>query len=171
MAPPRTFELDALKDLLKNEPDWSNVRYAQALTDANKAKGLSIFVSPQSVAQAIYTHRWEWEAEGISIRVKRRRSGLVSALTANTGITIPDGPLQSQMELRYMRALDRMAEGLPVKPESLIVPARNWEARLRRERHVIDLYPDGTVFERPAAPHELDRYNQLVSIVAAYRPN
>jgi hypothetical protein len=85
--------------------------------------------------------------------------------------SIPDA-LQGQIELRRLRQLDRLAAGLPVgghgeEPDL----ARRFAARLHRHRLVLDLHPDGRVFERSAAPWELDGDGQLVSLVAAYRPH
>lgn len=171
MAPPRTFNLDLLKQLITEHPDWTNPRYAEALTADNRANGGRTVVTAHLVSATVTRMRQAWEAEGILVPRKRRRSQLVATLVANTGVEIPD-LLQDQIQLRRLRQLDRLADGLPVGGhEGEAERARAFEAKLRAERHVIDLYPDGTCFEREAAPHEIDTRNQLVSIVASYRPS
>ena len=168
MAPPRTFDLEKLKELIRAHPLWTNPQLAEALTEHNGPGSRP--VSPHVVAATKNRLKSQWEAEGITFPSLRGRSDLVAMLVQNTGTQIPD-LLQDQIELRRLRQLDRIRLGLPVggdKGER--ERAKAFERMLRRERKVIDLYPDGTVFLRSAAPWEIDDHNQLVSIVTAYRP-
>lgn len=170
MAPPRTFSLDLLKELVRDHPTWTNRQYAEALTADNREHGRQATVSPHLVSATISAKREEWEEGGLLAPRKRRTSQLVAALTANTGVTIPD-MMQDQIELRRLRQLDRIDAGLPVGGhDGEADRALAFESMLRRERKVVDLYPDGAVFLRAAAPHELTDHNELISIVASYRP-
>lgn len=170
MAPPRTFDLDTLKALIQSNPDWSNPQLAAALTEHNHACGRETVVIPHVVAATISRLRPQWESEGIIAPRKRRSSDLVSRLVKNTGTTIPDA-LQDQIELRRLRQLDRIRDGLPVGGhDGEADRALTFERNLIGNGQVIDLYPDGTVFRREAAPWELDGEGQLIDIVTAYRP-
>lgn len=175
MAPPRTFDFDVLKQLLKDHPDWTYTQLAEELTRDNRSTGPgdprhNLVVVPHIVAATVSRLRPKWEAEGIPMPTKRRSSELVATLVRNTGVTIPDA-LQDQIELRRLRQLDRIKARLPVGGhDGEAGRARAFEQELRRERLVLDLHPDGTVFRRAAAPWEIDDHNQLISIVAAYRP-
>jgi len=171
MAPPATFSLGKLKELLRAHPVWTNVQLAEALTEDNRLNGRDTTVSPHLVAATIYRKRQVWESEGVIRPLQRRTSQLCAALFANTGVRVPD-MLQDQDILRKLRVLDRLADGLPVGGHpSEADRAKRFEATLRQQRKVVDLYPDGTAFLRPAAPHELTDDNALVSVVAAYRPS
>jgi hypothetical protein len=170
MAPPRTFDLDKLKTLIQSHPDWSNPQLAAELTRHNEACGVPARVRAGTVAQAVSAHRDEWEAEGIIAPLKRRSSDLVSRLVKNTGTPVPDY-LQDQIELRRLRQLDRIRDGLKIGGHPGEADrALTFEQKLIAGCQVIDLYPDGTVLIREAAPWELDADGHLIDIVTAYRP-
>ena len=95
MAPPRTFDFDVLKRLLKDHPEWTYTQLADALTDDNRTASTddprhNLIVVPHIVAATISRLRAQWEAEGVPMPAKRRTSELVAALVRNTGVTIPD---------------------------------------------------------------------------------
>lgn len=170
MAPPRTFDVDLLKQLIQADPEQSNPQLAAALTEHNRASGRTNIVTPHVVAATISRLRPQWEAEGIIAPRKRRTSDLVARLVRNTGTTIPDY-LQDQIELRRLRQIDRIRDGLPVGGhDGEATRALTFEQKLIAGCQVIDLYPDGTVLIRDAAPWELDSEGHLIDIVTAYRP-
>lgn len=162
MAPQRTFDLDTLKRLLSEHPGWTSSELADALTQDNWANGRDVVVSSHNVTATISRLRLRPPV--------RRKSDLVATLVKNTGTVIPNA-LQDQRELRRLRQLDRVRDGLPVGGDDGEADrALAFEAKLIEQRHVIDLYPDGTVFERAAAPWELDADGNLIDIITGYRP-
>jgi hypothetical protein len=170
MAPQWTFDPELLKQLIVEHPDWSNPQIAEVLT-ADNAKHGRPAVDPARVASAKNRLKARWAAEGVKVRSLVHRSELVSALTRNTGITIPDERMkQDHVYIRYLRVLDRLREGLPVKPPEMADRARRFERALRQDKRVVDLREDGEPFLRAAAPWELDSRNELISLVASYRP-
>lgn len=167
MATPRAFDHDLLKQLLRDNPQATNSELAAVLTEDNHRHGRGV-VTSHLVAAAISRNKARWAAEGIS-RPDITRRGLIERLTANTGRTIPDR-FQRETCLRRLRQVDRLQQGLPVRPEREIRYAQRFEEDLRSGCKVVDLDPEGRPFVRQAAPWELNADGQLVDLVAAYRP-
>jgi hypothetical protein len=169
MAPPRTFDYDTLKGLIRSCPEWSYARYADVLTaEARETDPHAPRIKPDAIRRVVSQYRDEWIEQGLRIPSRGLVYGeLLPPLTAvatNNWMATP---------LRYLReiAKDRRGEA-PVTDNEAIIrgQALRWEGRLRENRQIADLTSDGQVIIRPAKEDELDEDGQILEIAAWVLP-
>jgi hypothetical protein len=168
MAPPRTFDYELLKQLVREHPDWSYHDYARVLTlDMRNRTGDPgyPFVMPNTVAAAIGRNRDRWAEEGI--RIEDNRVPVYSELIPRSWYIAPSHKMDT--ELRHLRVIARLRRGVETSSKEER-QARQFEQRLRTRREVVDVSPRGRPVIRPAEPWELDETGQLREIVAQPRP-
>jgi hypothetical protein len=162
MAPPRTFDYELLKRLLREHPDWSMYEYAKALSEDNWTRDPHApAVGHNAVATAISKNRWPWEAEGIPVGDKR--------VPVYDELIPPDWKLaegqRMHIHLRKLRTLARIRRGEKVgsdpKGER---QALQFEREMRESGQVVDVSSRGVPYLRSAEPWESD------DIVARPRP-
>jgi len=164
MAPPRTFDYDLLKQLVRDHPDWSYHEYASVLTlDMRQKTGDPSYpaVMPNSVAAAISRNRDRWRDDGVLIEDQRVPvySELIPARWH-----IPE-VYKMDTHLRKLRTLARLRRGLGAAPREAR-QALQFERTLRDRKEVVDVTPQGRPIIRPAAPWELDSDGGLIDVVA-----
>ena len=168
MAPPRTFDYDLLKQLVKNHPDWSYHQYAQVLTqDMRNKTGDPRYpaIMPNSVAAAISRNRDRWRDEGLNI--SDQRVPVYRELIPERWRVSPSERMAT--ELRHLRTLARLRRGEGATGKEAR-QALQFERRLRSNREVVDVTQRGHVVVRPAMPWELDSTGSLTEIVAQVEP-
>lgn len=168
MAPPRTFDYDLLKQLVRDHPDWSYHQYAQTLTlDMRNKLGDPHYpaIMPNSVAAAISRHRDRWIEDGL--KIQDERVPVYSELIP-TRWHIPE-IYRMDVHLRKLRTLARLRRGLGANPKEAR-QALQFEQTLRARKQVVDITPQGRPVLRPAAPWELDETGELIDVVAMPEP-
>ena len=168
MAPPRTFDYDLLKELVKQHPDWSYHQYAQVLTrDMRNTTGDRNYppVMPNSVAAAISRYKDRWAEDGLIIT--DQRVPVYRELIPERWRVTPSDRMAT--ELRHLRTIARLRRGDGATGKEAR-QALQFERRLRANREVVDVTPRGRVVVRPAMPWELDSTGDLVDIVAQVEP-
>lgn len=168
MAPPRTFDYDLLKELVKQHPGWSYHQYAQTLTqDMRNKTGDPHYpmVMPNSVAAAISRHRDRWREEGLTI-TDQRVPVYKELIPERWRVTPAD---RMATELRHLRTLARLRRGEGATGKEAR-QALQFERRLRDRREVVDVTPRGRVVIRPATAWELDSTGNLIEVVAQVEP-
>lgn len=170
MAPPRTFDYDLLKRLLRESPEWPYSRYADVLTeDARTRDPLAPRVKPDAIRRVVSQYRDEWEKDD-GIRFPAR--GLVygellpplTAVAENHWMATP---------LRYLREIAKERRGqaaLTDNEKTVRGQALRWEGRLRESKEIVDIAEGGQVVVRPARADELDEQGDLLEIVAWVLP-
>jgi hypothetical protein len=162
MAPPRTFDYETLRRLVREHPDWSYHMYARGLTlEARKRDSKAPWVKSSAIQNVISRYRDEWNDQGDLIRFRNTR---YPELLPELGRIAVD--YRNHVILRRLRTLARLNRGEPVYDTSVAAQALRWEAQ-RRERHeVVDISARGKPFLRAAEPWELDDQGELVALVA-----
>lgn len=168
MAPPRTFDYDLLKELVREHPDWSYHEYAKVLTldMRNKLNDPSYpAVMPNSVAAAISRNRDRWADDGLVI--EDQRIPVYRELIPDRW-HIPE-TYRMDTHLRKLRTLARLRRGLGANPREAR-QALQFERTLRERKEVVDITAQGRPVLRPAASWELDDSGELIEIVAQLEP-
>jgi hypothetical protein len=169
MAPPRTFDYDLLKRLIRDHPEWTYPRIADALTaEARTRDPGAPRVLPYSVRRVVSQYRDTWRDEGVTVPVKG---------TVNTDLLPPTGSIAPSQRmstpLRYLREISKQRRGEePYTPTEATMrrQALRWEARLRGNREIVDFNDNGTVVVRPARADELDGKGELIELAAWVLP-
>ena len=164
MAPPRTFDYELLKQLVREHPDWSYHEYARVLTrDMRDKTGDPKYpaVMPNAIAAAISRNRDRWVDEGLMVEDQRLPiyTELIPARWR-----IPEA-YRMDTHLRKLRTLARLRRGLGADPRAAR-QALQFERTLRERKEVVDITAQGRPVTRPAAPWELDDRGELIEIVA-----
>lgn len=164
MAPPRTFDYETVKHLLREHPEWPYSRYADQLTEeVRKTDPHAPRVLPDSVRRVVSQYRAQWEDEGTVIPVR----GVVHAdLAPPLGIIAPSQRMATP--LRYLREISKERRGEhPVTDNERTIrgQAIRWEARLQDNRELVDVTDLGMVEVRPARADEL-KDGKLIDIAA-----
>ena len=168
MAPPRTYDLELLKRLVRNHPDWSYHEYARVLTDDMRARtGDPRYpvILPNTVAAAISRYRDRWREDGI--RVDDNRMPVYRELIPARWRVSPAHKMDTP--LKHLRTIARLRRGLGASQMDAR-QALAFERRLRERREVVDVTPNGRPVIRPAAHWELDGKGELIEIVAQPAP-
>jgi hypothetical protein len=165
MAPPRTFDYDSVKRMLREHPDWPYAKMADVLTEeVRRDDPHAPRVLPDSIRRVVSQYRAQWEDEGVVIPSR----GVVHAgLLPPTGMVAPSERMSTS--LRYLREISKQRRGeAPVTDHERIIrrQAIKWEARLRENREVVDVTENGLVEVRPARAHELDEDGRLIELAA-----
>lgn len=165
MAPPRTFDYDLLKRLIREHPDWTQVRYADILTaDVRKRTPGAPRVLPDSVRRVVSQYRDQWQDEGIQVP---QRGTLNTDLLPPTGSIAPSQRMTTP--LRYLREISKQRRGEEPYTHTEAMMRRQalrWEARNRANREIVDVTDHGTVIVRPARADELDDQGNLIELAA-----
>jgi hypothetical protein len=161
MAPPRTFDYELLKRLLREHPDWSMYQYAKALSEDNWTRDpRAPAVSHNAVATAISKNRWPWGYEGVP--VNDRRVPVYDELIPREWK--PAEGKRMHVHLRKLRTLARLRRGQEAgtdpKGER---QALQFEKKLKDTRQVVDMSSRGVPYLRGAEAWEDD-------VVASPRP-
>lgn len=165
MAPPRTFDYDLLKRLIREHPEWPYNNYADVLTeDARKRDPYASRILPDSVRRVVSQYRDQWEDEGATIPLR----GVI-----HTGLLPPLGMVAATQRmatpLRYLREISKERRGeAPVSDSERHVrrQAIRFEARLRENREIVDVTAAGVVEVRPAREGELHPDGSLIELSA-----
>lgn len=168
MAPPRTFDYDLLKQLVREHPDWSYHEYARALTlDMRNTTGDPHYpaVMPNTIAAAISRNRDRWADDGLV--VQDQRVPVYSELIPPRW-HIPE-KYKMDTHLRKLRTLARLRRGLGASSREAR-QALQFERTLRERKEVVDITPQGRPVLRPAASWELDSTGELIDVVAQEQP-
>lgn len=165
MAPPRTFDYELLKRLVREHPEWPYADYANLLTqDARRDNPRAPRVKPDSVRRVVSQYRDEWADEGVRAPAR----GVVCAdLLPPLGSVAPNQRMTTP--LRYLREISKQRRGeAPVTDNEAIMrrQALRWEARIRANREIVDITPNGIVEVRPAMAGELDDEGRLLELAA-----
>jgi hypothetical protein len=165
MAPPRTWDYDLLKRLIREHPEWTYSQYADVLTDDVRTRDpFAPRVLPDSARRVVSQYRSQWEDEGVVFPDR----GVVHA-----GLLPPLGMVAATQRmatpLRYLREISKERRGeAPASDTERYVrkQAIRFEARLKENREIVDVTPNGFVEVRPAREHELDECGNLVELSA-----
>lgn len=165
MAPPRTFDYERLKKLIREHPDWTYPRYADELTaTARAADPGAPRVLPYSVRRVVSQYRDTWQDEGLKVPLRG---------TVNTDLLPPTGSIAPSQRmttpLRYLREISQQRRGEePYTPTGAERrrQALRWEARLRENREIVDITANGIIEVRPAGADELDDQGNLLELAA-----
>lgn len=165
MAPPRTFDYELLKKLVREHPEMPYDGYADVLTkDARKADPRAPRVLPGSVRRVISLYRDQWQEEGVPIPLR----GVVHAdLMPPTGSLAPSQRMATPV--RYLREVSKARRGESPVTEHEAVSRRQalrWAARLQENREIVDISENGYVLVRPARADELDSKGNLIELAA-----
>jgi hypothetical protein len=168
MAPPRTFDYELLKRLLREHPDWPMYLLAKTLSEDNWTRNPHAQpVRENAVATAISKHRFEWQFEGVP--VGDRRNPIYDDLIPPTW-KVAEGQ-RMHIHLRKLRTLGRLRRGTDVgsdpKGER---QALQFEGKLRETSQVVDISPKGVPYLRSAEPWELDEDGNLLDVVGRAKP-
>jgi hypothetical protein len=165
MAPPRTFDYDLLKKLVRERPELPYSDYADELTaDARRTDPNARRVLPDSVRRVVSQYRAQWEEEGITIPAR----GVVHADLLPPLATLAPSQRMST-PLRYLRELSKERRGdAPASDYERTIrgQAIRWEARLRENLEVVDVTELGIVEVRPARADEIGSDGRLIEIAA-----
>jgi hypothetical protein len=166
MAPPRTFDYELLKKLLKDHPEFGYAEYADALTkDARKTDRYASRILPGAVRRVVCQYRDTWmEEDGIQVP---QRGVVYRNLLPPTGSVAPTQRMATP--LRYLREIAKQRAGeAPVSENERIIRAAalRWEGRLRENREIADITELGIVEVRPARADELDGKGNLLELAA-----
>lgn len=169
MSARASFNLELLRHLRTEHPDWSNDRLAEALNDDNEVNGRPRTVTANTVSAAVTRNRAKWKAQGFSLPRLRRQSAWLRELMEYRGyLTIGTEENKGNVTLRRLRACERLSLGLSVNPDEA-EKARRWEELRRAERTVVDLSM-GRAILRAAEPWELDAHGNLRALYALPQP-
>ena len=164
MAPPRTFDYDLLKRLIREHPDWPYARLAAALTeDVRRTDPHALDILPDAVRRVVHDYRDRWEREGTAVPDRRLGNDIrvpLSRVSENYWMATPT---------RYLRELYNARQGLAPVGESGEQRRRavlRWEARLRETGQIVDITSLGEVIVRPATPDELDDEGNPLEVAA-----
>lgn len=165
MAPPRTFDYDLLRRLIREHPDWSYAQYADRLTgDAREKDPGAPRVLPDSARRVVSQYRDQWEEQGVRMPAR----GVVHAdLLPPLGSVAPNQRMSTP--LRYLREVSkerRHEEPFTDAEATMRRQALKWETRLRANKEIVDLGEHGRVLVRAARPDELDGKGELKEIAA-----
>jgi hypothetical protein len=165
MAPPRTFDYDLLKRLIREHPEWGYAQYADVLTkDVRQKDPRAPQVLPDAARRVVSQYRDQWEDRGMKIPSR----GVVHAdLLPPLGSVAPNQRMSTQ--LRYLREISKERRGeAPVTDYESTVrhSALRWEARMKENREIVDVTDQGIVIVRPAEPGELDERGNLAEVAA-----
>lgn len=165
MAPPRTFDYDLLKRLVREHPESPYSKYADVLTaDVRQLDPHAPRVLPDSVRRVVSQYRAQWEDEGVQIPVR----GVMHAdLAPPLGMIAPNQRMATP--LRYLREISKERKGeSPVTGHERIIrrQAIRWAARQRDNREIVDVTEHGIVEVRPAGADELDEDGKLIELAA-----
>jgi hypothetical protein len=165
MAPPRTFDYDLLKRLVREHPEWPYADYASLLTeDVRRDDPHAPRVKPDSVRRVVSQYRDEWEDEGVRVPA---RGVIMADLLPPLGSVAPSQRMATP--LRYLREISKQRRGEAPVTDSEAIQRRQalaWEARMRDNREIVDLTSHGIVEVRPAGADELDAEGQLRELAA-----
>jgi hypothetical protein len=165
MAPPRTFDYDLLKRLLRDHPEKPYADYADVLTvDARRKDPHAPRVKPDAVRRVVSQYRDDWKDEGL---VLPARGVVMADLAPPLGTVAPNQRMTTP--LRYLREISKERRGeAPVTENEAIVrrQAIRWEARMMENREIVDIIATGTVEVRPARADELDKDGNLLELAA-----
>lgn len=165
MAPPRTFDYDLLKRLVRDHPEWPYADYAEELTrDVRTRDPRAPVILPDSIRRVVSQHRAQWLDEGVPVPVR----GVIHAdLMPPLGSVAPNQRMSTP--LRYLREISKQRRGeQPVTDSERIIrrQALRWEARNRENREIVDITEHGFVEVRPARADELDEQGNLLELAA-----
>ena len=165
MAPPRTFDYDLLKRLVRDHPEWPYAFYAEVLTrDARTRDRKAPVVLPDSVRRVVSQYRAQWQDEGVTVPVR----GVIHAdLMPPLGSVAPNQRMSTP--LRYLREVSAWRRGeQPVGDAGRNIrrQALRWAARLQENREIVDVTDNGFVEIRPARADELDERGNLLELAA-----
>jgi hypothetical protein len=159
MAPPRSFDYELLKQLVREHPDWTMHQYATELTAHNPAGQEP--VRRDAVTAAIGRNRDRWKLDGVDAGWDRRQPVY--------GELIPWSPMKEQFKmhvyLRKLRTIARMRRGLTVDSPRETRQALQFEKMLRETKQVVTLGPRGRPVLVQAREDELDPDGQLIELV------
>jgi hypothetical protein len=168
MPAPPAFDYDLLRDLYLQHADdgWSTGQYQAALTEAIRATDPAAEMPlATTIRSVISRHRVEWD-QAAHRDTHQRTARYIE-------IAPPEGALASAYKMdtpiRYLREVAADARGsVPTTQPGIRTrtTALNWAARMRAERQLVDLTPDGRPYTRPAKPHELNGLGELISLAA-----
>lgn len=165
MAPPRTFDYDLLKRLVRDHPGWPHDRYADVLTkDVRRSNPSAPRVLPHSISRVISLYRDKWQEEGVTLT---QRGVVFGRLVPPLGAVAPSQRMATP--LRYLREIAKQRQGLkPVTDNERVLrrQALRWEERMRENREIADISPNGIVVTRPAGAGELDDEGELIELAA-----
>jgi len=165
MAPPRTFDYDLLKQLIRQHPEWGYAQYADVLTaEARKDDPRAPRVLPDSTRRVVSQYRDQWEEEGMKIPV---RGVILDDLLPPLATVAPNQRMAT--ELRYLREIskERCGEAAVTDNEAVMRHrAIRWEARMRENREIADVTELGSVIVRPARADELNEDGSLREVAA-----
>lgn len=169
MAPPRTFDYDLLKRLVREHPEWPYASYADILTQDNRTRDPGApRVLPDSVRRVVSIYRDQWREEGVEVPLRG---------TVNTDLLPPTGSIAPNQRmstpLRYLREISKERRGeepYTSTEAAMRRQALRWETRLRENREIVDFTEHGVVEVRPARPDELDERGELIELVAWVLP-
>lgn len=164
MAPPRTFDYDLLKKLVRDHPDWSYHEYARVLTEDTRDKTRDPnfpAIMPNTIAAAISRNRDRWRDEGID--VEDNRVPIYTELIPSSWHVAPAHRMD--VPLRKLRALAAIRRGLHVEPRERR-QALQFERYLNETKQVVDLSARGIPQVRPAEDWELNPDGSLIEVVA-----
>jgi hypothetical protein len=164
MAPPRTFDYDLLKRLVRDHPEQSYARYAEILTDdARQQDPYAPPVLPDSIRRVVSQYRDRWEDEGVKVPDRKLGADIrvpLAGVSENYWMATP---------VRYLREIWNERNGRPALSDGTAKIRRaalRWEGRLRETREIVDITSLGEVIVRPAVPDELDEDGNLAEISA-----
>jgi hypothetical protein len=165
MAPPRTFDYDLVKRLLREHPDWQYSQYADAATqDARKTDPRAPRVRPATIRHMVSQYRDRWADEGM---ILPPRGVVMADLLPPLGTVAPSQRMATP--LRYLRELSKHRQGeAPVTGTEATVrrQALRWEGLMRDNKEIADLTEHGMVVVRPARADELDEKGGLIDVAA-----
>jgi hypothetical protein len=163
VAPTYTYDIELLKQLIGQYPDWTYPQYAAALTaDMRRKLGDSYHEIPaNTVALAIQRLRFR---AGMSIP-ERPPSGRCDL------VPWPLAPeYRMHAYIRKLRLIDRLRKGGDWPRANEAEQARNLEMYLFDSRQLVDLGRSGEPIIRAAYPAELNDDGTLKEIVAQPGP-
>lgn len=165
MAPPRTFDYDLLKRLVRDHPEKRYDEYADELTrDVRTRDPHAPVVLPDSVRRVVSQHRAQWLDEGVPVPVR----GVVHAdLMPPLGSVAPNQRMSTP--LRYLREVSKHRRGEQAVTDSERIIRRQalrWAVRNQENREIVDITEHGFVEVRPARADELDEHGNLLELAA-----
>lgn len=165
MAPPRTFDYELLKRIIREHPEWPYATIAEVLTeDVRKDDPHAPAVMPDAVRRVVSQYRDRWRLEdGLTVPDRRLGTDIrvpLSRVAENYWMATPT---------RYLREVWADRQGQPAvtgSGQDRRRAALRWEGKLRETRQIVDITSLGEVVIRPAAEHELDDQGDLIEITA-----
>jgi hypothetical protein len=160
MGRERAFDHDLLKRLVLAHPDWTDERYAEILTEHNRATNPSApAVRVNTVGSVLYRNRAAW--------------GVPNRWVTYTELLPPAGVLSPKHKnctiLRYLRALAADARGEKPDTESgrrLLASALRWRRDIETAGMIVDIDITGKPIVRHPVKSELNGHGKPRALVA-----